>query len=141
MYGLFLGWGEILIGQIFSDSSLDIQKVLLIFTPLILITFFVFKWKKIKLERLYILETAAVCIALMVIYFFLYHILPQSVKYIVVIILLASLVFMTLSMFASFRLICSEVMTVTDAIRITEHQRPWSIFLHRIFRLRQAGNT
>ena len=118
MYGLFLGWGEILIGQIFSDNSLDILKIFLIFAPLLLVVFFVFKRKKIRLERLYILETAAVCIALMAIYFFLYHVLPKPIKYVVVIILLSSLVFMTLSMFASFRLICTEVMTVTDAIRI-----------------------
>ena len=118
MYGLFLGWGEVLIGQIFSDPSMDIKKVLLIFTPLLLTAFLVLKWKKIKLSRLYILENAAACIILMMVYYFLYHILPESIKYVVVIILLASLGFMTLSMFVSFRLICNEVITLSDGIRI-----------------------
>ena len=107
-----------MIDQIFSEQSLNIQKTLLIITPLLLITFAFFKWKKTQTMRLYILENAAVCIALMIIYFFLYHILPESIKYLVVIILIASLGFMTLSMFASFKVLCSEVMTVTDAVRI-----------------------
>ena len=68
--------------------------------------------------RLRIIENTAICIALMIIYFFLYHILPESIKYLLLIILLASLEFMTLSMFASFKQICSEVMTIPDAVRI-----------------------
>ena len=118
MYGLFLGWGEILVNQIFADQSLDIKKVLLIFIPLILFTFIVIKWKKIKIDRLYILENTAVCISLMLIYTFLYKILPDSAKYAVVIILLVSIGFMTLTMFASFRHFSPGILTTTEGIRI-----------------------
>ncbi len=117
MYGLFLGWGEILIDRIFAEQYLDIKKVLLIFTPLIIIAFLVIKWKKIKIDRLYILENTAVCIALMLIYSFLYKILPDSVKYFVVIILLASIGFMTLTMFASFRHFSPGILTAAEGIR------------------------
>ena len=117
MYGLFLGWAEILFNQIFTEQSLDILQIIIILIPLV--TFFVvaLKWKKINIEKLPILETTAFCIALMVIYFFLYNIVPPSIKYIFIVILFISIGFMTLTMLVSFKYYSFSVITMTDAIK------------------------